>query len=380
MLKILFVDDDPNILSGLKRMMYPMKNEWDMLFTDQAKTALEIIEKTNIDVIISDIRMPGIDGSQLLSDVKKNYPSIIRITLSGYADDNIAMRNSRIVHQSLSKPTTAEKIHNTIKRIINLRERLRDDELLEFINGIEELPSLPEIYVKLEEEINLPNASIDRIAKIIYSDPLISVKILQLTNSAFFGLPNRITNIVQALNYLGIKLIQNLVLSIKLFKSIDTKHPHYKIYEEIWNHSSKVAFCAQTIAKLKNLSKIEVDDSFLGGLLHDLGKIVLFEKLNKKEVSSLQEIDNIENQFNSTSHADIGAYLLGVWGLPDSIIETVALHHFNDLTDGDEINVRKVVYVSNLIVHSNELTIDDINQENIDEIIQEYSYITNERV
>ena len=374
-LSILFVDDDPNIIAGLKRMLHPLKKEWNLIFTNGGNEALEKIESTPVDVVISDIRMPGIDGTQLLTKIKDKYPHIVRITLSGYANDNMALRNARIVHQSLSKPTTPEIIKSTIENAHKLRQRLMNDELLSLINGIDDLPSLPEVYLKLEEEINSKNSSVDKLSKIISTDPIITAKILQLTNSAFFGLPHRISNITQALNYLGINIIQNLVLTIKLFKSLDSKNPNSSIYQGIWNHSNKVAFIAKHLASIVNLSKADNEDTYLGGLLHDIGKIILLDKIDEIQVSQDLKFDEYENKFNNITHADVGAYLLGIWGLPDSIVEAVAYHHSKDELNIENITPAILVNLANRIANNSQLMTDDINKENIKQLFNDYGQI-----
>lgn len=368
-LAVLFVDDEANIIGGIKRMMHHMKNEWDLLYANSGKEAMELLDSNHVDVIISDIRMPGIDGTQLLTYVKENFPQIVRITLSGYANDNLALRNTRIVHQSLSKPTTPENIKDTIEKAYRLRQKLNNEELLSIVNGIDNLPSLPEIYLKLEEEINSPNSSIDKLGNIISNDPIITAKILQLTNSAFFGLPTRIANIKQALNFLGIKTIQNLVLSIKLFKSIDANSPYVHLYESIWHHSNKTAYLAQHIAKVKSLDKSTIEDSFLSGLLHDIGKLILLENTEIKVDPKNLDFSDIENKFSNTTHADIGAYLLGIWGLPDTIVEAVAFHHFNNSAD-NSWTPSKIVYYSNILVKKENFSPLDIDSNNIDDIIK----------
>lgn len=372
-LSVLFVDDDDSIINGLRRMMHPMRNKWELFYVTGGKEALDLLEKTKIDVIISDIRMPVIDGNQLLTQIKAKYPHIVRITLSGYANDSLALRNARIVHQSLSKPTTPEDVKTTIEKAYRLKQKLNNEELLSVINGIDDLPSLPEIYLKLEEEINSENSSIDKISSIISTDPMITAKILQLTNSAFFGLPNRITNIPQALNFLGIKIIQNLVLSIKLFRSIEANSPYASKYEEIWIHSNHVAFLAQRLAQLVELPKVDIEDTYLGGLLHDIGKLIILEQIEIDHSTNDFNIKKYEEQFENITHADMGAYLLGIWGLPHTIVESVAYHHVGDNFYESKITPAQIVYISNNIANRGKLTADEITEENLEEIITEYS-------
>jgi len=371
-LSVLFVDDDTSIIEGLRRMMYPMRKEWDLIYANGGKSALEVLADTKIDVIISDIRMPGLDGTQLLTEVKDKYPNIVRITLSGYANDNTALKNTRIVHQSLSKPTTPESVKNTIEKAYQLRKKLHSEELLSIVNGIDELPSLPEIYLELEKEANSPNSSIDKLSGIMSKDPIMAAKILQLTNSAFFGLPNRISNITQALNFLGIKLIQNLVLSIKLFRSIDPDSQYANIYQEIWNHSNKVAMITHQIAKIKNLPKSTAEDAYLGGLFHDIGKLLIIENFDGIQISKNCDFSEYEKHFSNTTHADIGAYLLGIWGLPDPIVESVAYHHIEDTMFENNLTPTKLVYLANKISYDKDITVADISKDNIDDLIKKY--------
>lgn len=372
-LTVLFVDDDENVIGGIRRMMYPMRKEWEILYTTGGALALAVLREKHIDVIVSDIRMPGIDGTQLLTQVKEKYPNVVRITLSGYANDNLALRNTRIVHQSLAKPSNGDDIKRTIERAFKLRTELNNEKLLGFVNSIDELPSLPEIYLKLEKEINSPDSSIDRIANIISTDPIITAKILQLTNSAFFGLPMHVTNIKQALNYLGIKIIQNLVLSVKLFKSIDDKNSNSKLYHEVWNHSNKVAFLAKQICSFSGCKKEVCEETFLSGLLHDIGKLILLENITDKQFIDFDELKEYELNILNTSHSSIGAYLLGIWGLPDAIVEAVAYHHDEELIDFTDNTPTLFVFIANNIAKYSDLTPEEITKENIDEILDKYS-------
>ena len=136
-LSVLFVDDDSNLISGIRRMMHPMENEWDIFYFNAGTEVLEFLKEKQVDVIISDIRMPGIDGNQLLKTVKQNYPQIIRITLSGYAHDSMALRNARVVHQSLVKPANLDIVKNIIHKTFKLREKLNNVELQKLINKID---------------------------------------------------------------------------------------------------------------------------------------------------------------------------------------------------------------------------------------------------
>ncbi len=370
--KILFVDDELNVLNGIKRMLYSMRREWEIFYAQSGMQALAILKKNKIDIIISDIKMPGMDGAQLLSEVKNKYPQIIRITLSGYADETYALKNTRNVHQSLIKPTNAKDIKNTVERALNLRKILNNFELQKTINAIEQLPSLPEIYIKLEKEINTPNFSIEKIADIVSTDPLITAKILQLTNSAFFGLPIKTTNIKQALNYLGMNTFQTLVLTIKLFNSISSSNPNIKFYQNIFTHSKKVAFIAKKLSLKKNIPFQKSEEIFISGLLHDIGKLIILKNIGNNKINNSNELYEYELKILKTSHAEIGAYLLGIWGFPDSIVEAVAFHHSKNLFSLNITDITELIFTANNIANNSKILPDEITEDNIEDLINNY--------
>jgi len=196
--QILFVDDQPEILSSLRRMLRPMRHQWDMQFVGGGKEALEVLAKVPHDVIVSDMRMPEMDGITLLTKVQKRYPAVVRIALSGQCDREVVLRSTGATHQFLTKPCDADTLKAVVDRSCVLRDTLSDLELRELVSGIASLPSLPSLYIEIIEELRSPNSSLADIGKIISKDIGMTSKLMQLVNSAFFGVPQRISHPVQA--------------------------------------------------------------------------------------------------------------------------------------------------------------------------------------
>ena len=375
---ILFVDDDPNIISGLRRMLHSFKKEWNLFYALSGKEALDTISKEQIDVIVTDLRMPGMSGAQLLHEIQERNPEIIRITLSGYSEEEMSIQSSRYAHQSLSKPASPEKIKSTIEKAFGLRKYLQNEDLIKLVNKIEKLPSLPDIYLQLEREMSSSAISLSNVDKIISKDPVISAKVIQLSNSAFFGLPIRITDINRAVNYLGISIIKNLVLTIKLFKLLEGNNSKTKFYTQIWNHSNEVAENVRKICSIKGYSKSLKDDAFLAGLLHDIGKLILIDEFEDyfNNVSEIMKVEQIpfheaEKKLLNANHAELGAYLLGVWGLPDSVVEAVALHHDNNTTfDLANPTPALIIKIANEIALNNSVSTEEITEETIQEVLK----------
>lgn len=375
---ILFVDDDPNIINGLRRMLHSFKKEWNLFYAQSGKEALDTISKEQIDVIVTDLRMPGMSGAQLLHEIQERNPEIIRITLSGYSEEEMSIQSSRYAHQSLSKPASPEKIKSTIEKAFGLRKYLQNEDLIKLVNKIEKLPSLPDIYLQLEREMSSSAISLANVNKIISKDPVISAKVIQLSNSAFFGLPIRITDINRAVNYLGISIIKNLVLTIKLFKLLEGNNSNTKFYTQIWNHSNEVAENVRKICSIKGYPKSLKDDAFLAGLLHDIGKLILIDEFENyfNNVSEIMRVENTpfheaENKLLKANHAELGAYLLGVWGLPDSVVEAVALHHDNNSTfDLANPTPALIIKIANEIALNNSVSTEEITEETIQEVLK----------
>jgi len=202
--QILFVDDEPLILQGLKRMLRGLRSEWDMTFVQSGAEALEKMVGAPFDVIVSDMRIPEMDGSQLLDTVKHRYPNMVRVVLSGHSEEEMIMKTVKSAHQFISKPCNAETLKSTISRMFALREVLTQEGLKRLVSRIESLPSLPSLYTQVVELIQSPNSSIKKIGEVISKDLAMTAKILQLVNSAFFGIPRQISNPAQAVGLLGL--------------------------------------------------------------------------------------------------------------------------------------------------------------------------------
>lgn len=332
--RILFVDDEAKLLEGLQRMLRPMRQEWDVRFVQSGGEALSLLEKEPFDVVVSDMRMPGMDGAQLLEKVKGRFPRTVRIILSGHSEKEFVLKSVKTVHQYLSKPCDPETIKSVIRRACSLSELLDEGPIKELVSSITSLPSLPSLYFEMLELLRSPDVSLQRIGEIISKDIGMTAKILQLVNSAFFGLPRQISNPAQAVTLLGLEVIRTLVLSIHIFEQFDQGRQGGVSLEELWTHSIRTGIMAKEIAKEEGQSPPAIDDAFTAGLLHDLGKPLLATNFphRYREVAEAVRCRKIraweaEQQVWGTTHSVVGAYLLRLWGLPDSIVEAVAFHH-----------------------------------------------------
>jgi HD-like signal output (HDOD) protein len=335
MKRILFVDDEPNVLEGLERMLFPMRKEWSMHFAKGGAEALECMKQAPYDVVVSDMRMPDIDGVRLLSEVMKLYPQTVRFILSGQCDRDSVLRSVGPTHQFLAKPCSAATLKTSVERALALRDLLRNESIKRVASQTDALPAMPDVYAKLMMEIRSPDPSMSAVGKIIQSDVAMAAKILQLVNSAFFGLRQHVMSAAQAVTLLGLDTVRALVLMVGVFAQADKKRlPRGFSLESLALHSTAVGSYGQAICQTENAAKDLAADAFMAGLLHDVGMLVLanacadaYGEVIEAAISSRLRICEVEQAAFQCTHAEVGAYLLGIWGIPNPIVEAVAYHH-----------------------------------------------------
>ncbi|HQK91874.1 MAG TPA: response regulator [Armatimonadota bacterium] len=357
-LRVLFVDDEPNVLQGLRRMLRPQRDEWDMDFSSSGAAALAAMRESPYDVIVCDMRMPGMDGAQVLAAVRDQFPGTTRIILSGQSDDESVMRTVGPAHQFLSKPCDPSALRDAIARAQSLRRLLRSDNLLSLVGRIDVLPPLPRIYTELVEVLQSPGSSAKEVAYVVSKDVGMAAKILQLVNSAFFGLPRRVTNMTMAVSYLGNETIRALVLTASVFSQLGRRRMEWFPMEALWNHCILVGAVASRVCTIHQADRPLVDDAMLAGSLHDVGRLVLAvaDSAAYKEAMALAAKEQLsagdaEARVLGATHAEAGAYLMGLWGLPDPVVEAVAYHHRPAEGGPPSWSPLAVVHVADVVAH-----------------------------
>ncbi|MEW8337009.1 MAG: response regulator [Candidatus Thiodiazotropha sp.] len=358
--KILFVDDEPNVLSGLRRTLRDQRKQWEMDFVNSGQEALAKVDEADYDAVITDMRMPGMDGAELLDRIAEKHPHVIRVVLSGQSDQASVMKTVGPAHQYLSKPCDIEILKATLARAFSLRELLGEGRLKPLVSGMRALPSLPVLYSELLNLVQDPNVSVADVGRLIAKDPAMTVKILQLVNSAFFGLGRRVSNPVEAASLLGLEILKPLVLSIGVFRQFEASEIDDRVFsmDALWSHSSRVGALAKLIAKAEEMGSPAVEDSLLAGMLHDIGKLILvvnqpaeYAQLKQATADTAEQMQ-AEKEVFGTTHGAVGAYLLGLWGIPQSIVEAVALHAQPGLQGERALSVLTVVHAANALVHA----------------------------
>lgn len=352
-LNILTVDKNPSILSQISELLNSSQFEGKYYFTQTIDEAFSIIKKNEINIIICDLNIPQINGIDFLEVLKDDFPSIIRIVLFDHENQiELLLKSVVSAHKFISKPIDSEKFYKIITQTLMLNSFLIEENVLKVLNQIESFPSLPQTYIEIEEELNREDFSIKNISDIVHKDMAIATRILQIVNSPLLGLARVITDIQQAVSLLGMTMLKSLILYTQIFRSFEGNMRVENIQREIWEHSLKVANTSKLlVANFGNRNDIET--AFISGLLHDVGKIIIIN--NEKFVFDILELMKSENiEYNEaeykilgTTHAEIGAYLLSLWGLPSIIVDSVKNHHKISKIDNNIISVQSAVFIAN---------------------------------
>lgn len=363
--KILFVDDEPKILDGIRRMLRGMRKEWDMSFANGGEPALEMLAEQPADVIVSDMRMPGMDGAALLNKVQEQYPGTVRIVLSGHTEMEQSIKAVNVAHQFLSKPCESDSLREVVNRAIALREVLTTEPLKDAVGQIDSLPAVPRVYTELCAALADPEVDLEHVAAIVEQDTGLTAKLLQLVNSTLFGVAREVTSIRQATTFLGTQLIKNLTLSMAVFQDfLEGERPKGFSLDKEQTHAMVTAGIARKIVD----DRVKADEAFLASMLHDIGKLVMVAKLRSfyDQAADAAEAQGklfceVDREAIGISHADIGSYLLGIWGLPDPIVEAVAHHHDPAAVSHSTFDVLDAVHVADAIAHELALEEPDLN-------------------
>jgi HD-like signal output (HDOD) protein/CheY-like chemotaxis protein len=347
---ILFVDDEPGVLAGLSGVLRKQRSDWHMAFVPSGAEALRELAAAPYDVIVSDMRMPQMDGAALLRQVQKDYPHVVRIVLSGQTEEEVSRRLVHVAHQFIAKPCEGRELRQTIERTCDLQMLLDRPALREAVGQLGQLPVKPSLYARLVEVLQEPRSSMSDAAAVIEQDVGASAKMLQLVNSAFFGLPQRVGDIRTAVSYLGLELVKTVALSVEM-RAAQTELGSCAGFsvDAMQEHSLLAARIAR---RLMLSERIRGQDAFSAAMLADAGELVLisqqprlFQEIVAEARRSERPLPAVEREVLGVTHAEIGAYLLGIWGLPYSIVEAVAHHHAPRPSSTTGLDVPTAVHV-----------------------------------
>lgn len=329
-LRIAFVDDEPNVLNGLKRSMLAMLDSWEMAFFKSGADLLARMETETFDIVVSDIRMPEMDGATLLNEISRRHPDTVRVILSGYADQDTVFQTIGPAHIYLAKPCDPAELRRAITGRARLRDMMTGLEMRRLLGRVSSLPSAPTLFLKLVEELNSPRASAAAVADIIGRDVAMIAELLKLTNSSYFAVNAKVTTCLQAVRILGLDLVQTLVLQIGIFQQFQGSDEMRKQIDALNEYGLELGALAESLCLAAGDSGEIAKAARCAALLSSIGCLILLNERGEEYHGLLAALppdavlSEAEERHFGADHGLLGAYLLSLWGFADPIVEAVA--------------------------------------------------------
>lgn len=358
--KILFTDAERETLDSLQDLL--IDENWDCYYVSSAGEALEVLHAKEIDLVVTDVTLPDMDGVEFVSEIRNRYPSTIRMFLTSFSkQENIIKALAEgLTQHIIPKPwidqELKEIIHSALRQ--STQQKKHSPEFQVLINSIPLLPALPESYSNVRSCIVGDEVDIETMANYINQDVAISSALLHWANSALFGQRFQVDTIKKAIIVLGTDIVENLILSESVNRTIAGKLPHIKGFDfgKFKKHSMATAVISRLLLKsLLPTDSDQHDRAFVAGLLHDMGKLVAatyftaqFEKAIELAKRRRCPLTETEKEIYATDHAELGSFLAEWWNLPPFIISVISCHHQPSSTPIEQ-DIIAAAYVANLL-------------------------------
>ncbi len=356
--RVLIVDDEPGVLRWLRGATANLADNWDLEFAESGETALRLMTQSTFHVVVSDMRMPRMNGAQLLAKVKEDYPETVRLVIADYADRGSVVECVGTAHQFLSKPCHPDELRSAVERARAFSTSVKSDRIKNLIAQMETLPSLPSVFNELLASLRDESATLEQIGEIIGRDIAMTAKLLQLVNSGFFGLQSQVTSPAEAASYLGLETVKALILSTQAFSKFADRDTGPISLDALWRHSLEVAGLAQKIAYTASHEREVAEESFVAGMLHDVGKLALAANLPSQYQTVFSAAETLglslhaaEEAAFGAHHADLGGHMLGLWGLPERVVDAITFHHEPHRAGSEQFTPAAAVHIANGLIH-----------------------------
>ena len=332
--RILFVGEDLQLWEELRPLAGEESFPWDLAFAKNGLQALASLTQSPCDAVVTDMQLPGMAGTQLLDEVMQRSPRTLRFVRASLGDQQTAMRCVGMAHQYLVKPSDAQIVQHALERAFALEAWLPGEAAQKVLAQMKKLPSPPNLYFKIVAELQSTDSTMEQIGQLMEQDLVLSAKLLQMVNSAVFGLQLQVSSASEAVMYLGLETTKSLVLLAHTFSYFDKLKSADFSVDKLWSHSLATGRIAEKIARAESSDAALIGEAFTSGMLHDIGKLLFAANLPAEFTQALHRAreQNVplweaESATLGVTHAELGASLLGIWGLPAPMVEAVALHH-----------------------------------------------------
>ena len=334
-------------------------SEYEVFTVSSGQEGLAFLKGNQVDIVVSDLVMPEMSGQEFMAALSQDHPESMRIVISAHEDQLTVAQCLMFGHRYFSKPFDLKNLAGVLKRICHLKHQVGSEKLRRIVSGLGALPTPPKIYLRLTKAVTSAYSSMEEIGGIVQEDPALTLKLLQIANSAHFGISRKIITPTDAVQIVGLEILRALVLCIHAFKFYQEKNFKSISASELWDHSLRTAAAARKLARYENLSDAACEEAFVSGLLHDIGKLVLagnadaeYQMVMERSRSEGTPVDQVEWEVFGATHAQIGAYLLGLWGLSEPIVSNVELHHSLEINANPGFSPAAAIHIAQFLERS----------------------------
>ena len=355
--RVLFVDDESAVLQSMRTSLRKQRSKWDLVFAEGADAALEAMDERPVDVVVSDMRMPSIDGAELLKRVSTNWPATVRIVLTGEAERSLVTRALPVAQQWLNKPCGRDALVRCIDRALAARRFLDLPELARVLESDRELPSLPRNFELLNQLLQSPDSSAERVAEVLGRDAAMAAKVLQFANSAMFGRHDDVVSLQDAVSLVGLRSLRYLVLAAGVFGALRDDPASARVEAATLDAIESKSVCMSRVAGSLPADPDVALVAATAGLLHGVGHLVLatwdsaeWRRVAEESATTGASISAVERRVFGVGHEEVAAGLFAAWGLPNDLVLATALHHSPRDWPDDQVDVAAALLVAETLV------------------------------
>jgi HD-like signal output (HDOD) protein len=359
--RICFVGFSGLDLELLQSALLRVAGIWDCEFFTDGPAALVALGAGDVDGVVAKAGKSSIDSAEFMHQAAARQPRALRIIVGDLIEQELIINCIGATHQFISEPCKPQDLISAIQRGMALDAFMSSDQIRALAPKLRRMPSLPSAYFEVLKQVESSSATIQSVGEVILRDPALTARLLQMANSSAFALAQKVTDPMDALSWLGLDTVKSLVLCLQVFAQDDAAKQSGISLDELWEHSVVVAKMAHDITLFQTGDKLLASDALTAGLLHDVGRIVIASNLPKEYAETVKVAKEQKRPLHvqeaaqfGVHHAQIGAYLMGLWGMPAALVEAVALHHTPSRTPAKDFSLLTAVHVADVFAHENE--------------------------